>query len=308
MKRIGVVGFLGSVALVGCVGADGNNNVSVDQETLSRRCAYKDLSVTEVTDWEAKFDEMMPDREEAKAPGSVEVNVYFHVITKGTGAANGDVADKMLADQITILNEAYAGNDEKAGFNTAYRFKLAGTDRTVNAQWYTAEPDTAAEAAMKAALRKGGASDLNLYISNPGGGLLGWATFPAWYSDDPKGDGVVILKDSLPGGAAAPYDLGDTATHEVGHWLGLYHTFQGGCVPPGDAVKDTPRSAEPNFGDPAPGSIDSCVTPDNEGGPETVRFDPVENFMDYTDDGCMNQFTKKQAIRMDRYWDKYRAK
>lgn len=219
------------------------------------------------------------------------INVYFHVINNGTGIANGDVSDAMITAQMNVLNDAYA--------STGWSFNLVSVSRTTNSTWYTAGPGTTAERNMKNALRQGTADDLNIYSSNPGGGLLGWATFPSSYERAPKDDGVVILYSSMPGGSAAPYNLGDTATHEVGHWMGLYHTFQGGCAKNasrGDEVSDTPAERSPAFG--CPEGRDSCQ---NIAGP-----DPIENFMDYTDDACMYEFTAGQDARMDAQFTTYR--
>ena len=216
------------------------------------------------------------------------INVYFHVINNGTGLANGDVPDSMIAAQINVLNDAYAP--------WGYSFNLVATDRTTNASWYTAGYGSTAEDQMKAALRRGTAADLNIYSNNMGGGLLGWATFPWSYASNPSDDGVVLLYSSLPGGSAAPYNLGDTATHEVGHWMGLYHTFQGGCNKKrGDFVADTPPERSPAYG--CPTGRDSC-----RGG----GLDPITNFMDYTDDACMDTFTAGQDARMDEAFTTYR--
>ena len=228
----------------------------------------------------------------ARPPGTVTIRVYVHVIRKGAGIANGDIPTAWLDAQITVLNNAFAGTAPGgAGAPTPFKFVRSGVDRTTNLGWYTAGPGSAAELAMKTAKHRGSSKDLNFYTNSPGGGLLGWATFPWDYDvveDGDKLDGVVCLNQSLPGGSAAPYHLGDTGTHEVGHWFGLFHTFQNGCAVPGDRISDTAAEASPAFG--CPGGRNTCPA---------SGVDPITNFMDYTDDACMFKFTPKQANRAD---------
>jgi hypothetical protein len=225
----------------------------------------------------------------ATAAVDVTIPVAMHVINNGAGIANGDVPDTQIASQIDVLNASYAGS--------GFQFALVSTDRTTNAAWYTMTPGTTAEKDAKAALRVGGVGTLNLYTANIGAGLLGWSTFPQDYAKHPSMDGVVLLFSSLPGGTATPYDLGATATHEVGHWMGLYHTFQGGCKGKGDLVSDTPAEAAATYGCPSP-NPDTC--------PKDPGLDPIHNYMDYTDDACMDSFTLGQQARMNSSWSTYR--
>jgi hypothetical protein len=215
-----------------------------------------------------------------RATGNAEVPVYVHVIQEN--ATTGAVPAQRIADQIAVLNSSFAGTT--GGNATGISFRLIDTDVTINPDWYPLIVDSAQEAAAKTALREGGARALNLYIVDAGE-LLGWATFPQQYPGGPATDGVVVETTSLPGNAP-PYGQGDTATHEVGHWLGLFHTFQGGCTPPGDLIADTPAEATSHFGCP---TVDSCPDPGN---------DPVDNFMSYADDACMHRFTPLQGDRM----------
>jgi len=220
------------------------------------------------------------------------INVYFHVINNGTGIANGDISSQMINDQINVLNAAYA--------SSGWSFNLVSTDRTTNATWY-ANCYGSSESAMKTALHQGTADDLNVYTCNPSGGILGYATFPSSYASKPSLDGVVLLYSSLPGGNATPYNLGDTGTHEVGHWMGLYHTFQGGCnrqASGGDGVSDTPSEKSAAFG--CPVGRDTCT------GSKFPGVDPIYNFMDYTDDSCMDRFSVGQDSRMDAQFTTYR--
>jgi hypothetical protein len=212
------------------------------------------------------------------------INVYFHVIRDTDG--DGDVPNSWITAQMNVLQNAF---DEHG-----WSFNLAAVTRTTNANWYNNLETVSVERAAKDALRQGSADDLNIYSA----GLqtyLGWATFPSNYDADPDYDGVVILDESMPGGDADPYNLGDTATHEVGHWMGLYHTFQGGCSKQNDLVADTPPERSAAFG--CPEGRDTC-----RGGGE----DPIFNFMDYTDDGCMDHFTSGQDDRMDQQFSQYR--
>ena len=214
------------------------------------------------------------------------INVYVHEITNTSGA--GNVSAQQVNDQIAVLNAAYSSQ--------GFTFVLAGNDETANNTWFAMGAGSSAETAAKNALHQGTSADLNLYTANPGGGLLGWATFPWSYASAPLKDGVVLLYSSLPGGSAVPYNLGDTGTHEVGHWLGLYHTFQGGCNGQGDYVSDTPQEKTAAYG--CPVNRNSCTSkPGN---------DPIFNFMDYTDDACMDTFSGGQGSRMSAAWNTYR--
>jgi PKD repeat protein len=134
------------------------------------------------------------------------------------------------------------------------------------------------------------ASYLNLWVCNLSGGVLGYAQFPGGAAAT---DGVVITYTGFGTGgtAQAPYNLGRTATHEVGHWLNLYHIWgdDGSGCSGSDQVGDTPNQGPENYGCPTYPHTDACATAS-----PGVMF---MNYMDYTDDACMYMFTNGQKTR-----------
>jgi hypothetical protein len=220
------------------------------------------------------------------------VPVVFHVVTASGGA--GNVTASQISRQITEMNQNFAGGESSAAANTEFRFTLQATRRWTNSTWFNNLDNPSTEAAMKSATREGDAGVLNIWSTNTS--YLGFATFPSWYAADPELDGVVIQYGSVPGGNIANFNLGKTASHETGHWLGLYHTFQGGCSTTNDQVADTPAQRTSTSG--CPVGKDTCPA---------AGVDPIRNYMDYSYDSCYNQFTQGQKTRMKNQWAAYRA-
>ena len=229
----------------------------------------------------------------APADLQITIPIYFHVITNGT---TGNLTDRQLRDQVTQMNAAYGGSF--GGPATGFSWILAGVDRTNNATWY-ASKSGGAEHAMKTALKVPGDNVLNVYTTS-GGAYLGWAYLPE-ITDTAQAylDGVVMDWRTVPGASNeydGLYDEGDTLVHEAGHWLNLEHTFYGGCNRTGDFVSDTPAEKSAAFG--CLVGRDTCPA---------AGVDPIHNYMDYSDDPCLTEFTAGQVQRMKDAWVQWRA-
>lgn len=226
--------------------------------------------------------------------GVVEIPVVFNVLYK-TSAEN--ISQAQIQSQIDVLNEDFAAtnadynltstyNSVKAG-NIAVRFVLDAVNRksTNKKSWTTND-------AMKKTAQGGidptsPTTKLNIWVCNMGGGILGYAQFPGGSSAT---DGVVLDNNATgrTGTAAAPFNKGRTATHEVGHWMNLRHIW-GDATCGSDLVGDTPTHNTANYGCPAAGHVSTC-----SGNPVEMTM----NYMDYTDDACMYMFSAGQETRM----------
>jgi pregnancy-associated plasma protein-A len=246
-------------------------------------------------------------RGEAGRSGGTTIPVVVHVVYK-TAEQNLDIAQ--INSQIEVLNRDFRKTNPDVDSIPAPFKPLAGDSR-VEFALATSDPDgnqtdgvtrtqTTADSfsdddAVKSA-GSGGADAwpadkyLNLWVCELGSGLLGYAQFPGGPAET---DGVVILQSAFgtTGTVEAPFDLGRTATHEIGHWLNLRHIWgdDGDGCSGDDFVADTPNAAGANTGKPA----FPHVTCDN--GPNGDMF---MNYMDYSDDDSMYMFTAGQVVRM----------
>jgi hypothetical protein len=222
------------------------------------------------------------------------LDIHFHVVYANETMEGGYLSDQRIYDQLGVMNRDYN--------STGIQWNLRSISRIQSPEWFlNISPSSTGELAMKGVYRRGGKADLNVYtvgFANPDAAeLLGIATFPMDYTSAPQLDGVMLLHSTLPGSQSRQYSLGRTLVHEAGHWVGLYHTFEGGCEAPGDEVEDTPFEAIPSKGCPL----------DRKTCPGTPGLDPVRNFMDYSDDSCMDNFTPGQAQRIQNQLVAYRG-
>ncbi|TFK26733.1 hypothetical protein FA15DRAFT_587695 [Coprinopsis marcescibilis] len=252
-----------------------------------------DISPAEVARQEGRFRLLR----QLRGPAETYVfPLYYHVVAQDETFAGGWLQDETVHQMVSLLNNGFVG--------TGVSFRLEGIGRHLNSTWFRNADNkqgVALEREMKERTRVGGGDSLNVWTVGMQGpdAPAGYAKFPWNFENDRAIDGVVVKWSLIPGGS--PRRSGKTLIHEAGHWVGLYHTFQGtkGCTGDGDSVADTPMQGESTSLSAGCGPSDTC--------PDQPGDDPVFNYMDYSSDECRSLFTPGQIERMKQMLSTYRA-
>lgn len=306
----------GPEGLVRCSATEYEQYIRTLDPTIESRAGLNDLVQRLV------FEQLQTNSSENQVQAVTNVltiPVVVHVIHNGDAYGSGEnIRDEQVISQITVLNQDYrklAGtpgfNSDPVGADVEIEFCLAKRDPFnnpsdgINRVQLTASIYNSIESVeqIKPITQWDPNRYMNIWVVNLGGGLLGYAQFPSNSNSTATAstDGVVIghryfgSQSIYPLGTySAPFNRGRTATHEVGHFLGLYHIWgdNNNCiVNANDSVQDfcldTPPASSENYGCP---NVDSC--------PADSFLDMVQNYMDYTNDACMNIFTLNQKTRM----------
>lgn len=290
--------------LVFSCGENETSDFSESQTTVTvhRGCASHDVLLNKLND-DPKLAERMNEiesftqnaiKEGRLVNGVIEIPVVVNVLYK-TNAENISLAQ--IQSQIDVLNADFNGTNSefnsvpslfsgvKANVGVSFVLDAVNRKSTKKKSWRTDD-------SMKKSNRGGisptsPTTKLNLWVCNMSGGILGYAQFPGSPSAT---DGIVIDDNAMGtnGSASAPFDLGRTATHEVGHWMNLRHIW-GDATCGNDFANDTPSHNTANYGCPSFPHYSTC-----SGNPVEMTM----NYMDYTNDACMYMFSNDQKNRM----------
>lgn len=300
MKKI-ILSVVSLLMILSCSSDDSSATKGDVAPVAHRGCASHDVLERQLRD-DPKLAERMANFEiEAEkfiqqgriVNGVLEIPVVFNVLYR-TSAEN--ISQAQLQSQIDVLNKDFAGtntdydssnpyNSVRGALNVKFVLDAIYRKSTTKTTWGTSD-------AMKKTSTGGIAptsptTKLNYWVCTIGGGILGYAQFPGGASAT---DGVVIDSKytGTTGTATYPFNLGRTATHEIGHWMNLRHIW-GDATCGNDLVSDTPTHNAANSGVPAVGHRSTC---------SGTPLEMYMNYMDYTDDRGMYMFSSGQASRM----------